>query len=139
MAEALSLGEYLKLGKGEETGGGRNRPSIRADAVEAIIAAVYLDGGIGSARKIIQRFILSRNPGDVTENRYFKTALQELVQRGGAQELAYQLVGESGPDHDKRFAIQVSLNGKVIGHGEGRSKKEGEQMAAKEAIKNLEG
>ena len=139
VAEALSLGEYLKLGKGEETGGGRNRPSIRADAVEAIIAAVYLDGGIGSARKIIQRFILSRNPGDVTENRDFKTALQELVQRGGAQELAYQLVGESGPDHDKRFAIQVSLNGKVIGHGEGRSKKEGEQMAAKEAIKNLEG
>ena len=139
VAEALSLGEYLKLGKGEETGGGRNRPSIRADAVEAIIAAVYLDGGIGSARKIIQRFILSRNPGDVTENRDFKTALQELVQRGGAQELAYQLVGESGPDHDKRFAIQVSLNGKVIGHGEGRSKKEGEQMAAKEAIRNLEG
>ena len=139
VAEALSLGEYLKLGKGEEAGGGRNRPSIRADAVEAIIAAVYLDGGIGSARKIIQRFILSRNPGDVTENRDFKTALQELVQRGGAQELAYQLVGESGPDHDKRFAIQVSLNGKVIGHGEGRSKKEGEQMAAKEAIKNLEG
>ncbi len=139
VAEELNLGQHLKLGKGEAAGGGRNRPSIRADAVEAILAAVYLDGGIGSARKIIQRFILSRNPGDVTENQDFKTALQELVQRDGAQELSYQLVGQSGPDHDKRFAIQVSLNGTVIGHGEGRSKKEGEQMAAKEAIKNLGG
>ena len=134
-----SLGDYLKLGKGESAGGGRRRPSIQADAVEAIIAAIYLDGGIGSARKMIQRFILSRNPGDVTENQDYKTALQELVQKESGQELSYHLVGESGPDHDKRFAIQVTLNGKVIGHGEGRSKKEGEQMAAQEAIRNLNG
>ena len=139
VARELSLGDYLKLGKGESAGGGRRRPSIQADAVEAIIAAIYLDGGIGSARKMIQRFILSRNPGDVTENQDYKTALQELVQKESGQELSYHLVGESGPDHDKRFAIQVTLNGKVIGHGEGRSKKEGEQMAAQEAIKNLNG
>lgn len=115
----------------------RNRPSIRADAVEAIIAAIYLDGGIGSARKMIQRFILSRNPGDVTENLDYKTTLQELAQRDGAQELTYRLVGESGPDHDKRFAIEVLLNGQVIGHGSGRSKKEGEQMAAREAVERM--
>ena len=139
VARELSLGDYLKLGKGESAGGGRRRPSIQADAVEAIIAAIYLDGGIGSARKMIQRFILSRNPGDVTENQDYKTALQELVQKESGQELSYHLVGESGPDHDKRFAIQVTLNGKVIGHGEGRSKKEGEQMAAQEAIRNLNG
>ena len=137
VAQELGLGEHLKLGKGEDAGGGRNRPSIQADAVEAIIAAVYLDGGIGSARKMIQRFILSRNPGDVTENRDYKTALQELVQREGAQELTYRLVGESGPDHDKRFAIEVLLNGRVIGHGSGRSKKEGEQMAAREAVRRM--
>ena len=106
--------------------------------MEAILAAVYLDGGIGSARKLVQRFILSRNPGDVTENRDYKTTLQELVQRDGGQELSYRLAGESGPDHDKRFTIEVTLNGKVIGHGEGHSKKEGEQMAAREAIRNLE-
>ena len=139
VAAQLELGQYLKLGRGEDAGGGRRRPSIQADAVEAIIAAIYLDGGIGSARKMIQRFILSRNPGDVTENQDYKTALQELVQKESGQELSYHLVGESGPDHDKRFAIQVTLNGKVIGHGEGRSKKEGEQMAAQEAIKNLNG
>ena len=139
VARELSLGDYLKLGKGESAGGGRRRPSIQADAVEAIIAAIYLDGGIGSARKMIQRFILGRNPGDVTENQDYKTALQELVQKESGQELSYHLVGESGPDHDKRFAIQVTLNGKVIGHGEGRSKKEGEQMAAQEAIRNLNG
>ena len=138
VARELNLGEYLRLGKGEEAGGGRNRPSIRADAVEAVLAAVYLDGGIGSARKLVQRFILSRNPGDVTENRDYKTTLQELVQRDGGQELSYRLAGESGPDHDKRFTIEVTLNGKVIGHGEGHSKKEGEQMAAREAIRNLE-
>ena len=138
VAKLLCLGDYLKLGKGESAGGGRNRPSIQADAVEAILAAVYLDGGTGSARKLVQRFILSRNPGDVTENRDYKTTLQELVQRDGGQELSYRLAGESGPDHDKRFTIEVTLNGKVIGHGEGHSKKEGEQMAAREAIRNLE-
>ena len=139
VAQALGLGEYLKLGKGEEAGGGRHRPSIQADAVEAVLAAVYLDGGIGSARKIIQKFILSREVAGLTKPRDYKTALQELVQRESGQVLAYQLVGEEGPDHDKRFFVEVDLNGTPVGSGQGRSKKEAEQMAAKAAIGKLGG
>ena len=130
VARELDLGEHLRLGKGEEAGGGRNRPSIRADAVEALLAAVYLDGGIGSARKLIQRFILSREVAGLTKPRDYKTALQELVQRESGQVLAYRLTGEEGPDHDKRFFVEVTLNGDPIGAGTGRSKKEAEQMAA---------
>ena len=138
VAQVLGLGNYLKLGKGEESGGGRNRPSIRADAVEAVLAAVYLDGGIGSARKIIQKYILSKEIVSMKSSRDYKTALQELVQRESGQVLKYQLVGESGPDHDKRFYVEVLLNGNSVGRGEGRSKKEAEQMAAKAAIETLE-
>ncbi len=138
VAQALGLGKYLKLGKGEEAGGGRNRPSIRADAVEAVLAAVYLDGGIGSARKIIQKYILSKEISGMKSSRDYKTALQELVQRESGQVLKYQMVGESGPDHDKRFFVEVLLNGQSVGRGEGRSKKEAEQMAAKSAIEKLE-
>ena len=137
VAEELGLGQYLRLGKGEETGGGRNRPSIRADAVEAVLAAVYLDGGIGSARKIIQKYILSREVAGLTKPRDYKTALQELVQRESGQVLAYRLTGEEGPDHNKRFFVEVTLNGKSVGQGSGRSKKEAEQMAAKAAIEVL--
>ena len=139
VAQCLELGAYLKLGKGEEAGGGRERPSIIADAVEAVLAAVYLDGGIGSARKIIQKFILSREVAGLTKPRDYKTALQELVQRESGQVLAYQLVGEEGPDHDKRFFVEVDLNGTPVGSGQGRSKKEAEQMAAKAAIGKLGG
>ena len=139
VAQCLELGAYLKLGKGEEAGGGRHRPSIQADAVEAVLAAVYLDGGIGSARKIIQKFILSREVAGLTKPRDYKTALQELVQRESGQVLAYQLVGEEGPDHDKRFFVEVDLNGTPVGSGQGRSKKEAEQMAAKAAIGKLGG
>lgn len=138
VAKALDLGQYLLLGKGEEAGGGRQRPSIRADAVEAILAAVYLDGGIGSARKIIQKFILCREVAGLAKPRDYKTALQELVQRESGQVLRYQLTGESGPDHDKRFFVEVTLNGKAVGNGTGRSKKEAEQMSAKAAIAALE-
>ena len=138
VAEELGLGQYLRLGKGEEAGGGRNRPSIRADAVEAILAAVYLDGGIGSARKIIQKYILSREVAGLTKPRDYKTALQELVQRESGQVLAYRLTGEEGPDHNKRFFVEVTLNGKGVGQGSGRSKKEAEQMAAKAAIELLD-
>lgn len=138
VAEELGLGEYLRLGKGEETGGGRNRPSIRADAVEAVLAAVYLDGGIGSARKIIQRYVLSREVAGLTKPRDYKTALQELVQRESGSVLRYRLTGEEGPDHNKRFFMEVDLNGAAIGAGSGRSKKEAEQMAAKAAIETLE-
>ena len=138
VAEALDLGQYLLLGKGEEAGGGRQRPSIRADAVEAVLAAVYLDGGIGSARKIIQKFILSREVAGLNKPRDYKTSLQELVQRENGQVLKYHLTGESGPDHDKRFFVEVTLNGEAVGAGTGRSKKEAEQMAAKAAIEALE-
>ena len=137
VAEELGLGDYLRLGKGEEAGGGRNRPSIRADAVEAVLAAVYLDGGIGSARKIIQKYILSREVAGLTKPRDYKTALQELVQRESGQVLAYRLTGEEGPDHNKRFFVEVTLNGKGVGQGSGRSKKEAEQMAAKAAIETI--
>ena len=137
VAEALDLGKYLLLGKGEEAGGGRQRPSIRADAVEAVLAAVYLDGGLGSARKIIQKYVLSKEIEGLTKPRDYKTALQELVQRENGQVLQYRLTGESGPDHDKRFFVEVTLNGKPVGSGTGRSKKEAEQMSAKAAIDTL--
>ena len=138
VAQKLNLGSYLKLGKGEEAGGGRQRPSIRADAVEAVLAAVYLDGGIGSARKIIQKYILSREVAGLTKPHDYKTALQELVQRESGQVLRYRLTGEEGPDHNKRFFVAVELNGNCVGSGTGRSKKEAEQMAAKAAIEALE-
>ena len=137
VAQCLELGAYLKLGKGEEAGGGRERPSIIADAVEAVLAAVYLDGGIGSARKIIQKFILSREVAGLTKPRDYKTALQELVQRESGQVLGYQLIGAEGPDHAKIFSVEVDLNGIPIGQGRGRSKKEAEQNAAKAAIEKL--
>lgn len=137
VARDLGLGGYLKLGKGEEAGGGRTRPSIRADAVEAVLAAVYLDGGIGSARKIIQKYILSREIEGLNATRDYKTALQELVQRESGQVLKYQLTGSEGPDHDKRFFVEVQLNGSSVGSGQGHSKKEAEQMAAKAAIAKL--
>ena len=136
LAQALGLGEYLKLGKGEEAGGGRERPSIIADAVEAVLAAVYLDGGIGSARKLIQKFILDRE-AEKSASRDYKTALQELVQRESGQVLGYQLIGAEGPDHAKIFSVEVDLNGIPIGQGRGRSKKEAEQNAARAAIEKL--
>ena len=136
VAQCLELGAYLKLGKGEEAGGGRERPSIIADAVEAVLAAVYLDGGIGSARKLIQKFILDRE-AEKSASRDYKTALQELVQRESGQVLGYQLIGAEGPDHAKIFSVEVDLNGIPIGQGRGRSKKEAEQNAAKAAIEKL--
>ena len=138
VAKSLDLGSYLKLGRGEESGGGRKRPSIQADAVEAMLAAVYLDGGIGQARKLIHNLILNQEREKIANGRDFKTALQELVQRDSGQVLSYRLVGESGPDHAKCFSMEVLLNGQPIGAGEGRSKKEAEQAAAKAAVGKLE-
>lgn len=138
VAGQWNLGSYLKLGKGEEVCGGRERPSIRADAVEAVLAAVYLDGGIAQARRIIQKFILD-NIGQVQEvGRDYKTALQELIQRKSGQTLTYHLIGQSGPDHAKTFEMEVRLNGSPIGSGKGRSKKDAEQSAAKAALAVLE-
>ena len=139
VARAWNLGAYLRLGRGEEAGGGRSRPSIQADAVEAVLAAVYLDGGIGSARKIIQQYILSRELSGLGAGRDYKTALQELVQRESGQVLKYCLTGEEGPDHDKKFFVTVELNGEPLGSGQGHSKKLAEQMAAKAAIQKLNG
>ena len=134
VAQALDLGSYLKLGKGEDHGGGRARPSIQADAVEAMLAAVYLDGGIGQVRKLIHRLVLDQEQEKTAAGRDYKTALQELI-----QVLSYRLTGESGPDHAKVFAMEVLLNDGVIGSGQGRSKKEAEQAAAKAAVLALEG
>ena len=137
VAEQLSLGQHLLLGKGEEQFGGRARASILADAVESVIAAAFLDGGMEAARGIIQRFVLTHVPAKQLQNVDYKTALQELVQQKKNQVLAYTLVGESGPDHDKHFEVEVSLNGKTVGRGTGTSKKRAEQDAAREAFEML--
>ena len=130
----LGLGELMYLGRGEENGGGRTRPSIIADAVEAVLAAVYLDGGIEPVRKIVDKFIFSRAELIYEQTRDYKTELQEILQRDGAQDITYKMVGEDGPDHCKTFTSGVYLNGKEIGRGSGRSKKEAEQSAAKSAL-----
>ena len=134
VADMLGLGSCIRLGRGEEATGGRERSSILADAVEAVIAAVYLDGGDASA--IIKRFILEQS-GRPVSSRDRKTALQEIVQRESGHVLTYETVGESGPDHHKTFTVHVLLDGKVIGKGEGRSKKEAEQSAAGCALEAL--
>jgi ribonuclease-3 len=136
VAGRIGLGQHLMLGNGEEQGGGRSRNSILADAVESVIAASFLDGGMPAARSFIEKFILVEVPVKKMHNADYKTALQELVQQKKNQTLTYKLVGESGPDHDKRFEVEVSLNGRVIGTGSGSSKKRAEQMAAQAALEN---
>ena len=138
VAKMLDLGKYLKLGKGEDAGGGRTRPSILADATEAVFAAVYLDGGIEAASALIHRVLLDKE-GEHAEElmQDYKTALQELVQRKSGQALSYRMVGESGPDHNKLFSAEVWLNGEGVGTGSGHSKKEAEQAAARAAIRRL--
>ena len=137
IAARLNLGEHLMLGHGEERFGGRNRASILADAVESVIAAAYLDGGIEAARGIIERFVLCNVPATKLQNTDYKTSLQELVQQKKNQTLCYRLVGESGPDHDKVFTAQVLLNDQVVGEGTGSSKKRAEQDAARVALEQL--
>ena len=136
-ANRIGLGEHLQLGHGEEQGGGRNRESILADAMESVIAACFLDGGLEAAQQFVQKFILVEVPVTRLNNMDYKTALQELVQQKKNQVLSYALVGQSGPDHDKQFDVTVSLNGDVVGAGSGRSKKRAEQMAAKAAMEKL--
>lgn len=137
VANRLGLGQHLMLGHGEEQGGGRTRESILADAVESVIAACYLDGGMEAAIGFIRRFVLCDVPVSKMHNVDYKTALQELVQQKKNQHLSYALVKETGPDHDKHFVVDVSLNGQVIGTGEGTSKKRAEQEAAHAAITKL--
>ena len=137
VAERIGLGKHLLLGRGEEQSGGRGRASILADAVESVIAAMFLDGGMDAARSFIDRFVLCDVPVTKLHNADYKTALQEKVQTKKNQILSYTLIGESGPDHDKRFEIQVSLNGQVVGTGTGSSKKRAEQDAARNAMEQL--
>ena len=137
VANRIGLGKHLLLGNGEEQGGGRSRNSILADAVESVIAASFLDGGMEAALQFIQKFILVEVPVTKLHNADYKTALQELVQQKKNQVLSYTLVGESGPDHDKCFDVEVKLNGKVVGLGSGSSKKRAEQDAARAAIEAL--
>ena len=137
VADQIGLGSHLLLGHGEEQGGGRTRASILADAVESVIAACFLDGGMEPARQFITRFVLCNVPERKLHNADYKTALQELVQQKKNQVLSYALTGESGPDHDKHFAVQVLLNGEPVGAGEGTSKKRAEQAAARDALMKL--
>ncbi len=137
IADRIGLGEHLLLGHGEGQGGGRKRASILADAVESVIAACFLDGGMAAAEAFIRQFVLCKVPSQHLVNVDYKTALQEQVQKKKDQHLVYTLVGESGPDHDKFFLVEVSLNGTVVGRGEGTSKKRAEQDAARAALNAL--
>ena len=140
VAQSLELGRHLKLGRGEEQGGGRRRPSILADATESVFAAVYLDGGMEAASELIHRVLLDKGREEAVEERRrdFKTELQELVQRKSGSTLVYQLVGSTGPDHAKVFEAAVLLNGEVFSTGTGHSKKEAEQAAAGAALEKLQ-
>ncbi len=135
-SKELGLGNYLLLGKGERLTGGAERPSILADAFEAVIAAMFLDGGLEPVRGFVLRFV--EKEANNQRKRHFKdykTTLQEIVQQNPEEKLEYVLTGESGPDHSKQFVVEVHLNSNVIGTGRGRSKKEAEQQAAREALK----
>ena len=136
-AERIGIGKHLMLGHGEEQGGGRTRSSILADAMESVIAACFLDGGIDAALQIVRQFIFVEVPVTKLHNADYKTRLQEMVQQKKNQVLSYTLVGQSGPDHDKQFAVEVTLNGAVVGCGNGSSKKRAEQDAARAAIEKL--
>ena len=136
-ARDISLGEYLYLGKGEDATGGRNRDSITSDAMEALIGAIYLDGGFASAKEFILKYILN----DLENKQLFydsKTILQEMVQKEDSQEcLVYGILDEVGPDHDKQFLACVTVEGRELGRGKGRTKKAAQQMAAYQAILHL--
>ncbi|MGI6772612.1 MAG: ribonuclease III [Clostridiales bacterium] len=132
-ANRIGLGKHLLLGKGEKNSKGNERPSILADAFEALIAAIYLDGGIKPATKFVTAFLEDFSAEYYTINDA-KTVLQEIVQKNPGELLEYVLVKESGPDHAKSFEVEVRLNANVIGRGKGKSKKQAEQLAAKEAL-----
>lgn len=136
-AGTVRLGEYLLLGHGEEQCGGRRRDSIVSDAMESVIAAAYLDGGFEAAKGVIDRLILAELPQGRPGNFDYKTMFQELVQREKDKVIRYELTGESGPDHEKVFTVDVLINDRVVGTGNGRSKKKAEQAAAEQAMKAM--
>ena len=134
-AQVIRLGDYLRLSNGERRNGGAKRPSIVSDAFEALIAAIYLDGGMEPARRHVLRFVIPEIENHKNQSfKDYKTSLQEIIQKNPGERLEYKLVGSSGPDHNKHFKVEVCLNSNVIGRGGGRSKKEAEQQAAREAL-----
>lgn len=134
-AKQISLGDYIKLSKGERHGGGADRPSILSDAFEALIAAIFLDGGYDCAKNFVLNFILSEIKNIRKRPvKDYKTTLQEIVQKNPGEKIEYRLISESGPDHNKHFVAEVMLNSNSIGRGGGKSKKEAEQQAAREAL-----
>lgn len=135
-AREFGLPEFLMLGKGEDMTGGRNRDSIVSDATEALLGAIYLDGGFANAKEFVLRFILN----DMEHKQLFydsKTILQEIVQEDGSGPVEYPLIKEEGPDHNKSFTVEAVVNGVVCGHGTGHTKKAAEQAAAYQAIRRL--
>ena len=132
----LNLGEFLLLGKGERKTGGAGRDSILADAFEAVLAAIYLDGGIEPSKSFVMRFVLPEieKYDKKADFKDYKTLLQEIIQRNPEEAVTYVLTHESGPDHNKRFTVEVRLNSNTIGEGTGKSKKDAEEMAAKQAL-----
>ncbi|HOO26625.1 MAG TPA: ribonuclease III [Clostridiales bacterium] len=132
-AKEIKLGDFLFLGKGEMANGGTNRPSILADAFEALLAAIYLDSGMEEAKRFAMKFLEKASKKALSFKDY-KTTLQEVVQKNPEESLEYVLVEESGPDHNKSFTVEVHLNSNVIGRGKGKSKKNAEQEAAREAL-----
>lgn len=133
----LGIGDYLLLGNGEDKNGGRERDSILADAFEAVLAAIYIDGGFNAAKKHVLNTVLRdfEHHSDEDSFKDYKTVLQEIIQRNPEESVSYILIDESGPDHDKIFTVEVHLNSNVIGCGKGKSKKQAEQMAACQALK----
>jgi len=141
VARGLDLGRCLRMGRGEERSGGRERPSILADAFEALLGAIYLDQGLAAARRFVLQW-LSPIIEDVIAGRLdrdYKTELQETLQQTSPEPLSYIIMNETGPDHDKTFTAGVIYRGKIIGQGSGHSKKEAEQRAAKDAFNHLAG
>lgn len=135
-ARDIKLGDFLMLGRGEERTGGRERDSVTSDAFEALIGAIYLDGGFANAKEFVKKFVLK----DVENKHLFydsKTILQEMIQKHYKERVEYVLIGESGPDHDKSFIVDAVFDGKVVGSGKGKTKKRAEQQAAYEAILKL--
>ncbi len=132
----LQMGDFLLLGKGEQANGGARRPSILADAFEAVLAAIYLDGGMEVASKHVMRFVKAELDSNNEYEAFhdYKTALQEIIQKNPEESLSYVLVNESGPEHNKSFTFEVRINSNTIGTGTGKSKKQAEQLAAKQAL-----
>ena len=138
-SKKLNIGKYIRLGKGEEVTGGRERVSILADAFEAVIGAIYLDGGLGQAQKFILKSLKDTIEDAISGRVYqdYKTHLQEYIQSEHSEKIVYEVIYEEGPDHNKTFHVRVKVGDKILGTGVGRSKKEAEQSAAKEALKEV--